>query len=620
MEYKKYIEKIKKNRYSSLIVLIVILIIIFGGGYILFGKPEFKTQNIINQKKNKKIITKSSPLSSQNLINYKNSDKDDDGLTYEQEMRLGTDPTNNDTDHDGFNDGEEVARGFSPLIATSEDKNGFQLPVDGMATTTIEVDWSDSLYNLYNHFFKNGRIITSHEPRNGNEIEMFRVGTVKGGSYDGFHVITQLVQSMGVSVTKYLGKYSTSTGGYDPAYEILPAYYRPREIKPWHINIEFKDLETPETIPLYDSSNSNIGLRRDKWGIQTLRPKEKSSYLTSYKGYEVRMFEKSQCPYIVRDDFSIASYHWDVDFGQEDGTLDVKFLDGTQNEYQYEYKNFTCGGSCTLYKFADLETLDPNKDFKLAGYSSDGRAYYELKNQNHAVLLDLFNSPQSAYKYNNPDLTYEEFYASHPLLYWKDPLGRWIEFQGRQFLPAAEKCKPVIYLYPEKETEVSVRVEPKGGMIASIPSYPEKGWRVTASPDGTIVNKDDKKSYNYLFWEGIGYPSKELKEGFIVDRSNLHSFFEDKMSFIGFNKKELADFIKYWIPKLQEDPYYLIRFNTSEEINSSAPLYITPQPDTVIRMFIEYRGLREPFEVEEQILQSSERKGFVVVEWGGSAN
>ena len=48
------------------------------------------------------------------------------------------------------------------------------------------------------------------------------------------------------------------------------------------------------------------------------------------------------------------------------------------------------------------------------------------------------------------------------------------------------------------------------------------------------------------------------------------------------------------------------------------PLTITPTPDTTIRVLMEYKGLENPIEVEEQKLESVERKGFVAVEWGGT--
>jgi hypothetical protein len=43
------------------------------------------------------------------------TDEDQDGLNYEEEILFGTDPAIDDTDHDGYLDGEEVRNGFNPL-------------------------------------------------------------------------------------------------------------------------------------------------------------------------------------------------------------------------------------------------------------------------------------------------------------------------------------------------------------------------------------------------------------------------------------------------------------------------------------------------------------------------
>ena len=48
------------------------------------------------------------------------------------------------------------------------------------------------------------------------------------------------------------------------------------------------------------------------------------------------------------------------------------------------------------------------------------------------------------------------------------------------------------------------------------------------------------------------------------------------------------------------------------------PLEITPKPDTVIRVVMAYKKILKPYEVKEQVLESPERKGFTVVEWGGT--
>ncbi len=48
------------------------------------------------------------------------SDVDGDGLTYEEELELGTDPTMADSDEDGLDDGEEGDYGTDPLVADSD--------------------------------------------------------------------------------------------------------------------------------------------------------------------------------------------------------------------------------------------------------------------------------------------------------------------------------------------------------------------------------------------------------------------------------------------------------------------------------------------------------------------
>ena len=48
------------------------------------------------------------------------------------------------------------------------------------------------------------------------------------------------------------------------------------------------------------------------------------------------------------------------------------------------------------------------------------------------------------------------------------------------------------------------------------------------------------------------------------------------------------------------------------------PLEINPNPDSLIRVWMTFKGLDNPIEVQEQKLESPDRTGFVVVEWGGT--
>ena len=56
-----------------------------------------------------------------------------------------------------------------------------------------------------------------------------------------------------------------------------------------------------------------------------------------------------------------------------------------------------------------------------------------------------------------------------------------------------EECaeKPVIYLYPEQKTAVSVSLDYAGTLTATYPAY-ENGWHITAEPDGTLYERGRK--------------------------------------------------------------------------------------------------------------------------------
>ena len=55
-----------------------------------------------------------------------------------------------------------------------------------------------------------------------------------------------------------------------------------------------------------------------------------------------------------------------------------------------------------------------------------------------------------------------------------------------------------------------------------------------------------------------------------------------------------------------------------EEINNIMPLEFSKEPDSIIRILMQYKALDSKIEVKEQQLTTPERTGFTVVEWGGT--
>lgn len=181
--------------------------------------------------------------------------------------------------------------------------------------------------------------------------------------------------------------------------------------------------------------------------------------------------------------------------------------------------------------------------------------------------------------------------------------------------------KPVIYLYPEKIENVKVSLNYHGQIIASYPAYDTtlKGWEVTAYPDGYLINNADKKEYSYLFWEGqTKLPVNwDLTNGFVVKGQDTIPFLQDTLSKMGLTPREYNEFIVYWYPRIKDNPYNLIHF-ADKEYTDTAPLTITPTPDSLLRVFMVYKPLTKNISIEPQTINPFVRKGFTAVEWGGT--
>lgn len=230
---------------------------------------------------------------------------------------------------------------------------------------------------------------------------------------------------------------------------------------------------------------------------------------------------------------------------------------------------------------------------QIKGYVIDGYTFYKLRDLATIATLDI-------------EWCEEE---------------RVIELRGENNRPTVDENgnpivyrKPVIYLYPEETTEVSVEVDCP--LTVTYPTYNE-GWTVTAEPDGTLTNHADGREYSYLFWEGEGYGEMDFSDGFVVKGEDTVSFLQDKLSEMGMTPREYNEFIVYWLPYMQDNAYNLISFQW-ENYDESAKLNITPEPDNMLRVFMAFKGLTAPVEVSEQTLPVLNREGFTVVEWGGT--
>ena len=163
---------------------------------------------------------------------------------------------------------------------------------------------------------------------------------------------------------------------------------------------------------------------------------------------------------------------------------------------------------------------------------------------------------------------------------------------------------------------ISVKLDYNGTLECTYPAYND-GWLVTAYPDGRLINKADRREYSYLFWEGVSDVQYDMSKGFVVSGADTAAFLQEKLEYLGLTPKEYNEFIVFWLPLMQNNKYNLITFQ-GDTYTDNAVLEITPQPDSILRVFMVYKPLEEYIEITEQELQPFTRQGFAVIEWGGT--
>lgn len=181
-------------------------------------------------------------------------------------------------------------------------------------------------------------------------------------------------------------------------------------------------------------------------------------------------------------------------------------------------------------------------------------------------------------------------------------------------------AKPVIYLYPEIPTLVNVTVKTNGTIVISDPHYPQGGWKdILAYPDGKLLYKG--KQYRELFYESSIENYKKPEKGIVIKTDQLIpelSGILDRLGLIGAEKDE---FLSFWVPRLKvlKSPFIFFSLIDKTEKEKTDNVIITPRPDTMIDFIAYFKAIPSPvYDNTFQLPPKPERKGFTVVEWGGS--
>lgn len=307
-------------------------------------------------------------------------------------------------------------------------------------------------------------------------------------------------------------------------------------------------------------------------------------------------------------DSTYRTYTIKFSFLTDDEVALITWSDGTKNTSKFTAESYT-GCGMTSSNNVIMAATDIASRLKEAGTSDSGDKIYTVA-ASDAVMKVAYEN----YKIGREKdaMSIEKFAAAKPLFIWKDGIGDYVIFTGRDFAGLAECGKPVIYLYPQQPTKVSVKV---GATITKSDPIYQNGWEALANPNGKLVI--DGKNYPYLFWEGQGQNYPAVSEGTVVASQDIEATLKLQMTQLGLNAKEQADFLEFWLPKMPATPYVRLTWFGTSLMNKLAPLTVNPAPDTIIRVFLDFEGLNKSINIKPQKLTAPERQGFTLVEWGG---
>jgi hypothetical protein len=553
---------------------------------------------------------------------------------------------------------EEPASTTTPRVVREPDIHDMTPEIDEIPSGEIQVNWyakpielSDNqirtlLTNAASDKERMEEILNELKEREDEDYFHYKIdgfwehGRVRGGEYNRATVYTFKTTEQGMGIFQTI-LHVLQPVGTNELYAVHTREYGSDQSIYMDVrflpNIKIQDLDIPETITLTNGRElfkQTRSFNRAQFLKFEESDEKKSRIATTVDGRTV---------YQLSTDVRVP----DGDNIYDNGCLVVYAVDGTEHTYapqipgellEERYSgesvpniDWTVGyeneepfmdklyGGCGPYSCLNIvpeEIVYGYGDTEVAGKTSEGDEVLVLKDPfRHPLVYELYDGWHVISDDKKPST--EEFLERYPvpLFFWKDTFGRWVVHRATTILPLAECGKPVIYLYPEETTDVQVRLPEFIDVTVSDPEYPEDGWKVTAHPSGQL-DYCDGNTYGSLYWEGNGAVYEPPTTGFVVEDGEVDLFLRVALAKYGLNETESREFREFWLPEMTGAPFYRVSF-VVEDWNKAAPLYVTPRPDTAIRIFMDWEKLQAPISIDPPEIVTPEREGFTLVEWGG---
>lgn len=186
--------------------------------------------------------------------------------------------------------------------------------------------------------------------------------------------------------------------------------------------------------------------------------------------------------------------------------------------------------------------------------------------------------------------------------------------------------KPVIYVYGEEGTVLSIELKPEGEMVFSYPEYKD-GWNLSIAANG-LLKLASGTEVPYLFWEASSDNLISRMKGidtpydYWINADSSVSFLENTLDAFSLTSTERTDFITYWAPRMEKHAYLHVSFYLDQNCTDLiGNLTVQPVPEEMRRVYMVFYPVSA-----EQVNSTGEyrypetlnRQGLTVVEWGGS--
>jgi hypothetical protein len=404
-------------------------------------------------------------------------DTDLDGLIDNLELKIGTDSARTDTDNDGYSDYEEFSQGYNPngegilgdlkKIDDKEDftESGAQKKIDlsRLLANEIAVDWYESpiradLKNFFDAETVKGAFLKANPYSEGDNLDslleyfyevalVYEAGVIMNGAYGG-----------GTLNLMYLGEDLESSFFRVIKKNNMISYLSDADIdrQIWHINLFEKgedlkiyDLEPVDRVE-YVRDGRNMTLIKESTSFGKLMIDQNAAKQVFQDGETKILLEKgTNCFLSLAKDGSTRHYNYELPFAKkkEDAEprsprhFEIEWLDAKSKQTDF-YANTFCYVDAVFSCNRFATYISDSKQLEVVGKTTGNDPIYALAdlnikrkdNSKSSVLREVYDVHQIAEK----KISYEDFLANRPLIFWQDPLGNYVEFLNADYLPRTQ--------------------------------------------------------------------------------------------------------------------------------------------------------------------------------------